>query len=394
MKVLQINIFGNLSTGRIAVDIYKTLVMQGHEGIIAFARNTIAEDVPHIRIGNMWSVYADGVMTRLTDKAGFYSRAATKQLIAQIREYNPDIIHLHNIHGYYVNVEILFDYLKESGKPVVWTLHDCWAFTGHCCNFEASACDKWKTGCNHCASLKLYPASFRDNSRWNYQKKQDLFTGIDRLTLVTPSRWLSELVSESYMKSTRSEVIHNGVDIETFKPTYGDWRKRYGLKDKKIILGVAGTWTPTKGLADFVKLAKMLDESYQVVVVGVSKKQQKALPDNVIGIQRTYDSRELAEIYTIADYFFNPTYDDNFPNVNLEALGCGTPVITYKTGGSPEAIDEKSGVVVEKGDLEAVVRAARERSFYRADCIARANFFNKEKCYRQYIDLYKSIIRE
>ena len=186
MKVLQINIFGNLSTGRIAVDIYRTLISEGHQGVIAFARNSVPDDVPYIKIGNNLGVYCDGVLTRLTDRAGFFSRKATRKLIKEIQEYNPDIIHLHNLHGYYINVEILFEFLKQYGKPVVWTLHDCWAFTGHCCYYSMVGCEKWIDGCHDCEQIHAYPKSLLiDNSKNNYRKKQKLFTSMPNLQLVT-----------------------------------------------------------------------------------------------------------------------------------------------------------------------------------------------------------------
>lgn len=392
MKVLQINSFGNLSTGRIAVDIYRTLKEENCEGIIAFSRNTIAEDVESIKFGTNIGVYIDGFFTRLTDKAGFYSRGATNQLIKKIVEYNPDIIHLHNIHGYYINIAILFKFLKTIDKPVIWTLHDCWSFTGHCCNFEASNCEKWKSGCNNCRHTELYPSSIIDNSKWNYRKKRELFTSLNNLTLVTPSMWLFRLVKESYLSDCDMVVIHNGFDNNIFKPTQGNWRKRSYLENKKIILGVAGTWTSTKGLNDLIEISKRMDDRYKVVVVGVTDDQIKKLPHSIVGIKRTYNSAELAEIYTEADFFVNPTYDDNFPNVNLEALACGTPVITYNTGGSPEAINNDCGRVVKKGDIDEIIRIINTEQFLSESCIKRASCFTRKQSYSKYVDLYRKIM--
>lgn len=392
MKVLQINIFGNLSTGRIAVDIIRTLKEHGYDGSVAFSRNDIADDVESIKFGSKISVYLDGILTRITDRAGFFSKYATKQLIEEIKKYNPDIIHLHNLHGYYINIQLLFNYLNKINKPVVWTLHDCWSFTGHCCNFEASGCEKWKEGCNKCKWIKLYPSSLVDNSKWNYEKKKSLFTSVDNMVLVTPSVWLSDLVKQSFMRKYEIIVIHNGYDKNTFKPTAGNWRKSHHLENKEIILGVAGTWTSTKGLADLIELSKKLDGKYVIVVVGVSEKQLKELPDSIVGIRRTFDSRELAEIYTEAEFFVNPTYDDNFPNVNLEALACGTPVITYRTGGSPEAIDSSCGRIVNKGDVEEVANIIKTESFLSDACIARAYQFTREQSYAEYIKLYERLL--
>lgn len=394
MKILQINTFGNTSTGRIVVDIYRTLVADGHEGMVAFARNSIPDDVAHIKIGNTLNVYMDGILTRITDQAGFFSRRATKKLIMQIKDYSPDIIHLHNVHGYYINVELLFKFLKEYQKPVVWTLHDCWSFTGHCCNFESIGCQKWSVGCHDCQQKRRYPASiWKDNSSKNYKRKKELFTGLDNMTLVVPSFWLKGLLEESFMKKYPIRVLRNGVDLNIFKPTYGEWIKRMGLLDKKIVLGVAGTWTPTKGLDDFIKLADELPSEYQVVVVGVDRRQKEQLPTSIIGIERTYDSRELAEIYTAAQVFVNPTYDDNFPNVNIEALACGTPVITYQTGGSPEVIDETNGRVVEKGNIEQLRKEILKLGKKKNICLLNTQQYERNRCYGRYLDLYKEVIK-
>lgn len=392
MKVLQINIFGNLSTGRIAVDIYRTLRDNGHDGMVAFSRNTIAEDVPYIQFGSKWSVYADGVMSRLTDNAGFNSKKPTEQLIKKIEEYDPDIVHLHNLHGYYINIDLLFKYLKESKKPVVWTLHDCWSFTGHCCNFEYVGCEKWRTGCEKCPQIGNYPASFVDRSSLNFEKKKTIFTSIDNMVLVTPSIWLKNLVEQSYMSKFKTLVIRNGVDLSTFKPTTGDWVKRNGLSGKKIVLGVAGTWSPTKGLKDMIRLSEMLPDEYQVVVVGLNPKQKETMPQSVLGIERTYDSRELAEIYTVAHAFVNPSYDDNFPNVNIEALACGTPVITYQTGGGPEIITDEIGAVVPRGKIQDLAVQVMAKSKNVEACRLVAHQFDRKMCYQAYLKIYETIM--
>ena len=391
MKVLHINTFGNLSTGRIASDICRTLRENGHEGMVAFSRNTIDKDIPHFQFGSKWSVYADGVMTRLTDRAGFYSSGPTKQLIRKIKEYDPDIIHLHNLHGYYVNIEMLFNYLKASGKPVVWTLHDCWPFTGHCTHFDYVGCQKWQTGCHDCPQKHEYPKSYLvDNSKWNWEKKRNLFTSLDKMVVVTPSHWLADLVQKSFLQKYPVEVIHNCVDMNVFKPTYGTWVKDHGLENKKIVLGVASKWSRRKGLVDLVKLSSMLPDEYKIVVVGVDDRQLKALPPKILGIKRTYNVKELAEIYTAAHVFVNPTYEDNFPTDNLEALACGTPVITYNTGGSPEVINEQTGKIVVSGNIEALLDVILTINFDSKECIKSMNSFNRIKSYLHYIELYDS----
>ncbi len=391
MKVLQINIFGNLSTGRIAVDLYRTLKENGHEGKVAFARNTIAEDIPHIKIGNTLNVYLDGVLTRLTDKAGFFSKKATKKLIEEIKVYNPDIIHLHNLHGYYINVEMLFEFLKAFGKPVVWTLHDCWSYTGHCCYYSMANCEKWKTGCKDCPQIGAYPASFVDNSKWNYEKKKEMFLNLPTLQLVTVSKWLEAEVKQSFLKDVPVCTIYNGIDTEKFKPTESDFRERYGLEDKKIILGVASTWDVRKGLKDFVELSKLLDDNYRIVLVGVTTKEKKNLPQNVIGISRTDSIEELAGIYSTADVFFNASVEETFGLPTAEALACGTPVIVYNATALPEVVSEENGYVVEPHDIQKVKETI---DFCVGKKIEPNKNWEKSTSYKEYIDLYEKLLKE
>lgn len=341
MKVLMINsVCGVGSTGRICTDIADMLLSQGHECKIAYGRGEVPEKYRDIsvRIGSTFKVYCNVLKSRLFDNEGFNAVGATKKLVRWIKEYDPDVIHLHNIHGYYLNVKILFDYLKTSGKKIIWTLHDCWAFTGHCAYFDCPYCDKWRTECGKCIRVKDYPQALISHAKRNYKRKKQTFCGVPNLTIVTPSKWLSGLVEQSFLSEYQTVVINNGIDLSVFKPTESDFRERFGLTDKKIILGVASVWEKRKGFNDFLDLAKLIDDSYRIVLVGVNDKQLKMLPSSVIGIKRTNNVKELAEIYTAADVLFNPTYEDNYPTVNLEAQACGTPVITYPTGGSVESV--------------------------------------------------------
>ena len=339
MKVLQINsVCGVGSTGRIATDLYKALEEKGHECVIAYGRGTAPEGIKTIKIGTNFDNYMHVAKTRVFDKHGFGSTKATKEFIKKVEELNPDVIHLHNIHGYYINIEILFDYLKRANKKVIWTLHDCWAFTGHCAYFDYVGCNKWKEGCKECPQKKEYPNSLlMDSSEWSFNKKKDIFTGVADLTIVTPSKWLAGLVKQSYLSEYKVEVINNGIDLDIFKPTKSDFRERYGLENKFIILGVANVWDRRKGLQYLIDLAEKIDDNYKVIIVGVSEKQKKSLPKNIIGITRTNNIRELVEIYSAADVFVNPTLEDNFPTTNLEAIACGTDIITFDTGGSSES---------------------------------------------------------
>lgn len=359
MKVLMINVVcGIRSTGRICTDLATALEEQGNQVKIAYGRENVPEQFQKyaVRIGNELDVKFHGVRARLFDGAGFGSKSATLKFIEWVKKYDPDVIHLHNIHGYYINVEILFQYLRSCGKRIIWTLHDCWAFTGHCTYFDFVGCKKWKNGCERCPQKKEYPASNGlDLSKKHYAMKKKLFTGILNLMIVTPSQWLADLIKQSYLAEYPTQVIHNGVDTTVFKSTKSDVKQKYHCENKKIILGVAAIWDRRKGLDTFIELAQRLDDSYQIILVGLNSKQIEELPSNVIGIERTNSVQELVKLYSAADVFVNPTLEDNYPTTNIEAIACGTPVITYETGGSPESA-LMYGECVEKGNIEGLVK--------------------------------------
>lgn len=394
MKIFQINsTCGYGSTGRIAVQIQKTVENNGGEGIIAFGRGNAPDGVNSYRIGSDLDVKLHGVFSRITDRQGFYSSSATKKLVERIKEYNPDIIHLHNIHGYYLNVKMLFDFLNKYNKPVVWTLHDCWAFTGHCAYFSSEGCDRWKSGCYSCPLKKEYPASLiADNSKKNYDEKKKLFTNLKNATIVTPSKWLSEIAEESFLGKYPIKVIYNGIDISCFKPTQSDFKEKYGIADKKIILGVASVWEKRKGLYDFYKLSEMISDEYIIVLVGLNDTQMDELPKGIIGIKRTNSVRELAEIYTAAEVFVNTSREETMGLTTVEAMACGTPAVVYNATAVPEAVTENSGIVIEIDDIDALLAAIKSVSFSRKDCINRASDFEMNKQYQKYYDLYMDII--
>ena len=362
MKYLFINsVAGFGSTGRIAADKCRELTAQGHTCVLAYGRDKAnCDDVETIAIGSRWDYRLHGLESRILDDQGFGSRGATRAFLNWVAEYDPDVIWLHNIHGYYLNMEQLFSYLRTCGKKIYWTLHDCWSFTGHCAYFDFAGCDKWKTGCHHCPQKKTYPASLvLDNSRKNWEKKRALFTGIPNLTLITPSRWLAELAKESYLGEYPVEVVYNTINREIFKSTPSSFRETHRLQEKKILLGVASVWEERKGLRDFVTLADMLPPEYKIVLVGLSEAQRKTLPDAILVLPRTNSARELAEIYTAADVFVNPTYEENYPTVNLEARACGTRVVCYNAGGSGETLGP-GDTLVPKGDVKALLAAVTQ----------------------------------
>lgn len=366
MKYLFINsVAGFGSTGRIAAEKCRELIRQGHDCVLAYGRDKAnCDDLKTIQIGTPLDYKLHGVMTRIFDSHGFGSVSATRRFLEEVKRYDPDVIWLHNIHGYYINLELLFDYLHSCGKKIYWTLHDCWSFTGHCAYFDFAGCGRWKTGCHHCPQKKTYPASLLlDGSKRNFEKKKALFTGIPDLTLITPSRWLADLVGESYLREYPVKVVYNTINTDIFKPTPGDFRKKHGLEEKFLLLGVASVWEERKGLRDFVKLAELVDDGCKIVLVGLTPEQAKTIPESILALPRTNSPRELAEIYSAADVLVNPTYEDNYPTVNLEARSCGTRVICYDTGGSRETLGEED-ILLPKGDVQAIwlsVQQQRER---------------------------------
>lgn len=394
MKVLEINsVCGIKSTGRICTDIADVLVNEGHSCVVAYGRENVPDRYEEIsyRIGNNTSVKTDAFLTRIFDNAGFNSKKATIDFIKWAKEYDPDIIHLHNIHGYYINIEILFDWLRKSGKPVVWTLHDCWAFTGHCAHFVNVGCEKWKTGCFNCPKKKAYPKSqFLDNSKKNYEKKKELFTSLENLTIVTPSEWLASEVRKSFLGKYEVIAIPNGINLEAFKPTDGIFREKHNLKEKKIILGVATAWSERKGIKLFSELSQKLDDSYKVVLAGITPEVGKNLPDNILKIPRTNSIEELAEIYTAADVFLNLGKAETMGLTTVEAMACGTPVVTSNYTAVPEVVTPEGGIVAKELTAECVIECINKvLSNEYENTRSNAEKFEKNKQYMKYIELYK-----
>ena len=373
-KLLIINsVLGFGSTGRIVMNIAREYEQNGYEVKVAYGRsmkevrgqkaaNKASEYVDlGVRIGNDMDVYCHGVLSRLTGKHGLYSKKATRIFLEWASEYDPDVLWMHNIHGYYINYEMLFEWIKSRHQMQVrWTLHDCWSFTGHCAHFAYVKCDKWKDGCHDCPQLSTYPAAMRDNSIDNYRRKKAAFTGVSDLTIVTPSNWLKDLVKTSYMSEYPVEVKYNTINTDVFKPVVSSFKQDHGIQDKKMILGVASMWNERKGLDDFIEIAKRTD--YQVVLLGLNDAQIADLDKkgvNILALPRTSSQAELVDIYSAADVFVNPTYEDTFPTVNMEAEACGTPVITYDTGGCRETLKSERSRVVPQ-NVDAILEALKE----------------------------------
>lgn len=395
MRVFQINAVPYGSTGSIMFRLADAVRQQGHQVLCTtgftwkkcsrsdhFITSNIIEKSLHIHLA------------RITGRLGCFSRAATRRMLRQMDEFAPDVIHLHNLHGWFVNLPMLFGYIREKKIPVIWTLHDCWAFTGHCAHYDGIGCEKWKTGCYSCPLYCRYPRTYFDYSKTMYRLKKEWFSGVEDLTIVTPSQWLADQVRQSFLAPYPVRVIHNGIDLQVFSPDCGGNRVCDSLSGKHIVLGVAYAWDDKKGLDVLIELDKRLPENYKIVIVGTDEHVERLLPENIVSIRRTRNREELAQLYAAADVFVNPTREDNFPTVNMEALACGTPVVTFNTGGSPEIPDESCGIVVPKNDIGAmeqqILRICESQPYSKEACTARAAAFPQERAVDQYLCLYRS----
>lgn len=394
-KILfQINVTANWgANGRIAEEIGRKAMANGWESYIAYGRYMNPSDSKLIKIGTQWDVYAHYAQQRIFDNEGLCSQKATRTLIQQIKEIKPDVVQLHDIHDHYLNYRLLFEYLNSTGIPIVWTFHDCWAITGHCFHFVTKNCNRWKTGCYDCPLKHSYPNTLFDASRKNWNLKKMLFKGCNNLTIVACSDWIAQFVGESFLKDKRLKVIKNGINLSIFQP-----RIEEQSNGKFKVLAVSNVWHANKGYDDLFKLRTILPEEYELIVVGVSASQQKKLPLGIRGIRRTQNVDELVKLYSSANVLINPTYADTFPTINLEALACGTPVVTYRTGGSPEAIDSNTGIIVEQGDVAAMASAVvticnKGKEAFSSVCRQRAiQYFNKDERFEDYIKLYDELL--
>ena len=397
MKTVLINSCNFGSTGNIMLEIAETAENGGYTATVCYPQsrdNSRKQKEKDLIIGTRFSRNIHLMLAEITGLNGCFSYFSTMKLLKKLDKLKPDIIHLHNLHNCYINLSLLFKYIKKHNIKTVWTLHDCWAFTGHCPHFDMIGCDKWKTGCYSCPQYKEYPKSLFHNFKIMYRLKRKWFSGVKNMTIVTPSEWLASLVKESYLKDYPVKVINNGIDLNVFKPTESDFRKKYALENKYIVLGVAFGWGRRKGLDVFVELEKRFDkEKYKIVLVGTDDNIDKLLPDNIISIHRTQNQTELAEIYTAADVFANPTREESYPTVNMESVACGTPVVTFNTGGSPEMLDETCGAAVAKDDNDAmyneIIRICEAKPYSMEACIKKAKGFDKNEKFGEYIRLYE-----
>ncbi len=405
MRVAHINVTSGLSTGRVATDICAVLEALGHKALLCYSRGIPPEKVPGYHVGNPVDIWLHALGARLMDRAGFFSRAATRRLVKQLKLYKPDIIHLHNLHGYYLDIRTLFAYLAQAEVPVVWTLHDCWAYTGHCAYYTMAECDRFTLGCGHCPQLAAYPASlFVDQSARNWQQKRASIAEVPNLTLVTPSVWLGKEVRRSFLGKRPIRVIPNGIDMFQFRPCdepemLSDVVKRYGLAElagKHMLLSVASTWDERKGLRDLVELSKRLREDMMIVVLGLTERQRGELPIAMLGLGRTQNIRELRALYAAADVCLSLSHEETQGMTLLEALACGTQVLCYAATALPETVTPDVGEVVPEDDLTAAAAACARLCDHPKSpqsCRARALEYEKRGQYTQYVGLYEELLR-
>lgn len=396
MKILMINsVCGIRSTGRICTDLADVLKESGHECKIAYGRESVPEKYKDIsyRIGTDADVKLHALESRLFDAAGFGSKRATKRLVEKIKAYDPDVIHLHNIHGYYLNIEILFQYLAAANKPVIWTLHDCWAFTGHCAHFTMAGCERWRAGCYNCPQKKSYPSSILlDRSKQNWNRKRHIFTSVQNMTFVTPSEWLAGLVRESFLGKYSVKAIPNGIDLEAFKPTESNFREKYGLQNKIVVLGVATAWSESKGLNEFKELANLLGENYEVVLLGLNAEQMNDLPQNILVLPATDTLEELAGIYTGADVFVNAGKEETMGLTTVEAMACGTPAVVSNLTAVPEVVTPDGGIILEKLTAEDIKQGIVKVLGTAFNTRKNAQKYEKKQQYLNYLNLYNEIL--
>lgn len=422
MRIAQINVVASLSTGRIAVQLCRLASQAGHKALLCHSRDHAPREIASFRIGSRMDMLLHAGLSRLTDRAGFYSRRATKRLIRQLEAYQPDLIHLHNLHGYYLHLPTLFTYLKRKDLPVVWTLHDSWAYTGHCAYYttalgapplqavrrrakqESVGCERWRGGCGQCVLKHAYPCSWGpDQSARNWKEKRELFTGVPHMVLTTPSEWLRDEVKQSFLKNYPVYVLPNGLDLSVFQPCQdaeymADVARFYGLErtgGRKLVLSVAAVWDERKGLADLIELSGRLGEAYCVAAVGLDENQLEALPRHtVLGVKRTANLNDLCALYTAADVYVSASHEETMGMTLVEALACGTQVICYDATAMPEILTPQVGEAVPLGDIDALADAVRrlcDEPKAAGDCVARAAEYESGKRFGAYIRLYESM---
>jgi len=397
LKVIQINCASFGSTGSLSRSIHKALLEAGHESKIYYGIGSSNEELVE-PVSSMFSVHIHSILSRYTGMQGYFSVIPTLRLIRKIKKFNPDVIHLHNVHGSYINLSLLFKFLKKYNKKTVITLHDCWLFTGKCPYFTDIGCTKWLEGCGNCSQLQVYPKSeFIDRTRRNLKDKKKWLNGFENLKICTVSDWLRDTAKKSFLSQYPIVSIHNGIDANVFYPRETEGiKEKYCLDGKFMVLGVASSWDKRKGLDEFISLAKELPD-IAVVLVGLRQEQTANLPENIIAIQRTENRDELAELYSAADVFINLSTEETFGLVVAEAMSCGTPAIVYNSTACPEIVEDGvTGFVVEPHNLNAVIKVIgnlnENKTDFSENC--RRHIINKytvELMCKRYLEFYDEL---
>ena len=405
-NLLQINATCNWgSTGHIAEQIAAYAKTKGWGCYLAHGARYINDSAMNTyMVGSKTDNLLHVAKSMLLGQHGLGSKSVTLEFVKYIDYIGPDVIHLHNIHGYYLNYQILFEYLKRSGVPVVWTFHDCWPMTGQCTHFVSVGCEKWKetNGCHHCPLLGESYKTYVDRSNKNWHLKKELFASLDNLIIVPVSHWLEGIVKESYFKNKHIQTIHNGVDTDVFVPLPDNSYslEKYSLYDTQYVMGVSTDWSDKKGFSDYCKLSSQMPSGVKIVLLGLDEEKCRiALQYGIIGLKRTDNVDELVQLYNGASIIMSLSYEETFGLTTVEGFACGVPGIVYNATASPELVSPETGIVVEPGNLEEVVRAIRlilgkGKVYFSQACRERAvKLFNKDERYEEYVRLYEEVIQ-
>ena len=397
IKIVEINNNNYGSTGNIMLNIAKEARNKGYEVYTACKNSKQAKkffNPNHIYIGIWLERIVSERLAYFIGLKNHFNVIGTLLFIKKLKSIHPNLVHMHNMHDTYLNLNLLFTYLSKNNIPVVWTFHDCWPITGQCTYFDMAKCNKWIDGCNNCPQIHKHPDTRIDKTNTLWKEKKKWFNKLNNLTIVAPSIWLSNLIRKSFLSNHLVKVINNGIDLERFKPIPSTFRNNYKIENKIILLGVAYNWTERKGIDVFIELSKLLPNKYQIVLVGTNDEIDSTLPDNIISIHKTYNQEELIEIYSACDLFINPTREENFPTVNIEAMACGLPVITFNTGGAGEMISNESGKIIAQNNIKELIDVIQNYSFNKKACIKQASLYSSKQKFNEYIDLYDSLLKQ
>lgn len=396
MKVLQINaVYGYKSTGIIVKDIGETLQKVSDECYYAYQSSR--EPVKNgYRVGGTLSWKWHALYARLLGKQAYASKIATRRFLKWIDKVNPDIVHLHNLHSNYINLNILCDYLAKRAIPTVITMHDCWYFTGKCTHYSAVKCDKWQTSCGSCPLNKSeQPSLFFDCTSKVLEDKTKHLLKLKNLTLVGCSEWIANEAKKSKLQSANIQVVYNGVDTAIFTPHDSQIRNELGIENQFVILGMADKWCLEQNRDVVERLITSQDSNTKFVIVGCKEEQKEHFKsfNNVLALGYITDRNKLSDIYSAADVFVNLTRADTLPTVNMESICCGTPVITFNCCGGPELVDKDCGFIVEEGNVEQLISCveAIKQQPLTFDVQKQHEKFNKNECYKKYLEVYKNI---